>query len=119
MASVARFDAPTRKREFPLWGSRTATRTGLLTTVITRLPPIHLRHHLRAVDAIAIPESDVHQRVEQRIGKQMRLQPQLNQLGMFRVVIVFLGLHARVGDVIHSDFEVQLFTSRSHHTGQF
>src|SRR5271155_2259459 len=42
-------------------------------TLISRLPPLHLRQELGTVDPILIADGDVHQRIEQGIRQKMRL----------------------------------------------
>ncbi len=52
----------------------------------------HLRHEERSVDPVLIPDGDIHQRIEQRVGEIMRLQAEIDQLGVFGVVIMLLRL---------------------------
>jgi hypothetical protein len=58
-------------------------RTLLWTKAVTSLSPIDPGHHRGGLDAITIAHGDVHERVEQRIGKQVRLQSQLDNLECF------------------------------------
>src|SRR5271155_1370950 len=46
----------------------------LQTPVIARFPPIDLRQHQRSIRPVAVFDRNVHQRIQQGIGKQMRLQ---------------------------------------------
>src|SRR5579863_525928 len=48
----------------------------------------------------------------------MRFQPEFNQLRVFRVVVVLLGLHSRVGDMIDLDGKVQLLPRGLYHSRQ-
>ena len=43
-----------------------------------------------------ISNGDIQQRIEQCVRKQVRLQAEVNQLRVLRVVIVVFGFHARV-----------------------
>ena len=50
---------------------------------------------------------DVDQRIEQRIGEEVRLQAQVDQLGMLGVVVMLFGFHARIGQMIDLDLQAQ------------
>src|SRR6266576_1806553 len=81
---------------------------GSETPLILRAPPIDLRRKQRRVDTIAIAQRDVDQRVDERIGEYVRLEPEVAQLGMLRVVIVRFSLDARVGKMIDFHFKTHL-----------
>ena len=49
----------------------------------------------------------------------MRLQAEIDQLGMLRVVVMFLGFDARIRQVIDFDRQVQLLCRRLHHSRDF
>src|SRR5271169_100127 len=48
----------------------------------------------------------------------MRLQSELDELGVFRIVIVLFRLDARVRDVIDSHVQPELFAFRLNHASQ-
>ena len=54
----------------------------------------------RSIDAILIPDRDVHERIEQRIGEKMRLQSEVDQLGVFGVVVMLFGFNARLRQML-------------------
>src|SRR5580704_127124 len=85
----------------------------LQAPVIARLAPVHLRQHERGVRPVAVLDRDVHQRVQQGIRKQMRLQAQIDQLGVLCVVVVLLGFHAWILQVVDLNVQAELF-ARSH-----
>src|SRR5580704_9318605 len=85
----------------------------LQAPVIARLAPVHLRQHQRGVRPVAVLDRDVHQRVQQGIRKQMRLQAQIDQLGVLCVVVVLLGFHAWILQVVDLNVQAELF-ARSH-----
>src|ERR1700722_9412609 len=61
---------------------------GAAGTLVARISPLDLRQEQRSIDAILIPYRNVHERIEQRVREEMRLQAEIDQLGMFGVVIV-------------------------------
>src|SRR5215471_16421938 len=48
----------------------------------------------------------------------MRLQAQVDQLRMLRVVIMGFGFHARVGDMVNFNAQAHFFASRLHFDGK-
>ncbi len=65
-----------------------------------------------------VTHRNVHQRVQQGIRQVVRLQPQINQFGVRSVVIVLLGLHPRIGNVIDFHGDAHLFRGPFHHVRQ-
>jgi hypothetical protein len=61
------------------------------------------------IHAIAVLHCDIYERIKQGIGEQVRLQPQIDQLGVLRVVVMLLGFDTRVGQVIDFHIEAQVF----------
>src|SRR5262249_20935201 len=59
-------------------------------------------------DAVAVLERDLEQRVEERVGEPVRLEAELEETGMDRVVVGFLALDARGREVLHLVAEAQL-----------
>src|SRR6187200_1594664 len=69
-----------------------------------------LRHGVDDVldDPILMVLDDAEHRLDQRLGEECRLQAQLEQLRVRRVVVVLLELVARVGDVVDLDVHAHL-----------
>ena len=67
------------------------------------------------VHSIAMLHRDVHERIQQRVGKQMRPKTEIDELGMLRVVIMGLELHARIRQMIDLYLQSQSFRSTLHH----
>src|ERR1019366_9799938 len=76
-----------------------------LPAAVDWLAPVDARQEERFVNALAVAYGDVHQRIEQRFGKQVRLEPEDGQLGVLGIVIVLFGLDARVRQVLDFDLE--------------
>ena len=78
------------------------------TPLVLRAPPIDLRRKQRRIDAIAITQRDTDERIDERIGEQVRLQPEIGQPGMPCVIVVRFRLDARVGKMIDLHFKTHL-----------
>src|SRR5262249_46319466 len=81
---------------------------GRAVPAVVYVSPVHARQDDVLPDAVAVLERDLEQRVEERVGKPVRLEAELEETRMDRVVVVFLALDARVREVLHLDAEAQL-----------
>ena len=92
-----------------------AGRAVLRPALIAGMPPVDPRQHHAWIDLVTIFQCNIHQRVQQGVGKQMRLQTEFNQLRVFGVVIMFLGLHSWIGEMIDFYGQPQLLAGGLHH----
>src|SRR5579864_885024 len=64
---------------------------------------------------MAVFQGDVHERVQQRVRQQMRLQAKVDQFGVLCVVVVILGFDARVLQVINLHGQAEFFAGGHNH----
>ncbi len=76
--------------------------------IVGRVSPVHVRQEDRLIDAIAVLQRDADHRIQQRIGQQMRLQAQVDQLRVLGVVVMRFRLDARIGQVLDLSLQAQL-----------
>jgi hypothetical protein len=62
---------------------------------------------------LAILHRDVHQRIEQRFGQEVRLEPEVEQLRVLRIVVVLFPLDTRIWKVLDPDVEAEVARPRS------
>src|SRR3954452_24266172 len=67
--------------------------------------PPRRRHDVVGDHAVAVLRDLVEHRLHQRLRQQVRLQPEVEELGVLRVVVVLLLLEPRVVDVLDRDLE--------------
>jgi len=60
--------------EWKLWSR---DREAAPVAAVARVPPVDLRQEERFIDAVAVLHRDIHQRIEQRLAQEMRLQPEI------------------------------------------
>jgi len=73
--------------------------------IVAGAAPAHVGLDEGEIDAITIFDGYVHERIEKRLGEEVGLETQVDELGVLGVVIVLLGFDARIGHVIDFDFE--------------
>src|SRR6266508_708323 len=59
-------------------------------------PPAIARQDLVGLDAVDVAFDHAEHRLDERLGQEMRLQPEVQELRVDRVVVVVFHLHARV-----------------------
>src|SRR5258707_9595480 len=84
------------------------------TPLVLRGTPIDLRRKQRRINTIAITQRDTDERIDERIGEEVRLQPKISQSGMPCVIVVRFRLDARVGKIIDLHVMTHLSGDRSH-----
>jgi len=90
-----------------------------ILAIVMGLPPIYAGHDQRIVDSILILHGNFQKRIEQRVRKQVRLQAKIGQLGVFRVVVVFLRFDARVGEMRYFDVQADMCRGFLNDAGKF
>src|SRR6202043_3548799 len=84
----------------------------LAAELIAGTPPVHPRLNEGSIDPIPIFQSNIQERVKQRMRKKMGLQTEIEKLGMLRIVVMFLRLHPRIRQMIDLDRYAQFFPRR-------
>jgi len=72
------------------------------------LPPLHPPENRVVVDAILVLHHQLHHLAKHVIGQEVRLQAQFQQPCVRGVVVMLLGLHARVFHVLDFHIEIEL-----------
>src|SRR5215216_6400623 len=94
-------------------------RRGLDRGLVHALPglapaPVDGRHHDLRVDAVAVLERDVQERVQQAVAQEVRFEAQVEEARVLGVVVVVVLLDARVLDALHPGLDAELVRGVHH-----
>lgn len=83
------------------------------------LLPRNIRHNLLMINSIPESDSKVEKGIQKRIREKVWLQPQINKLGMLRIVVVFLCFDQGIWYRHSLHFEPEFLAGLCNKTGEF
>src|SRR5215213_9452201 len=82
------------------------------------LAPVDGRHDNLRIDAVAVLQRDVQERVKQAVAQEVRFEAEVEEARVLGVVVVVILLDARVLDVLHPGLDAELVRGVHHQLGE-
>src|SRR5215211_3790026 len=82
------------------------------------LAPVDGGHDYLRVDAVAVLQRDVQERVEQAVAQEVRFKAEIEEARVLSVVVVVVLLDARVLDALHPGLDAELVCGVHHQLGE-
>src|SRR5215210_9034615 len=101
----------------------TLERRGLDRRLVHALPglalaPVDGRHDNLRIDAVAVLQRDVQERVQQAVAQEVRFEAEVEEARVLGVVVVVILLDARVLDALHPGLDAELVRGVHHQLGE-